>query len=338
MELPRYQKNSKIGEDGITVIKRIVESDLSWIFRPNHQEHDFGIDAYIDVVSEIGHVTGKTIAIQVKTGDSYFKEQNDFGWVFRGQMSHLNYYLNHDIPVLIILVDAKKQKAYWCHCDPNKTELAGENWKITVPESQELNINSKQEFLQFISPVKDYASQLEYFWKMNKTIQGAGILALIVDKPEIESMDCENILTAFERIQINPELIKSKRNKVDIWIHGYNDDPRELFQIDEVINWISKFLENVNGWAYFLSIINGASFLRVAQLCKMRFIEIPNSEYIENGVRRRRVEIDLTSGQEFLDLFFNDLNTFCDVHKIRDEINIEITESVVKYLACEKEE
>ena len=29
MELPIYQKNSKIGEDGITILKRIVESDLS---------------------------------------------------------------------------------------------------------------------------------------------------------------------------------------------------------------------------------------------------------------------------------------------------------------------
>ena len=43
----------------------------------NHKENDFGIDAFIDVIAEFGQVTGKTIAAQVKTGSSYFKEKNE---------------------------------------------------------------------------------------------------------------------------------------------------------------------------------------------------------------------------------------------------------------------
>lgn len=74
MKLPNYNNSSKKGEDGITIIKSIVEKELDWIFRPNHKEHDFGIDAYLDVIAEFGQVTGKTIAAQVKTGESYFKE------------------------------------------------------------------------------------------------------------------------------------------------------------------------------------------------------------------------------------------------------------------------
>ena len=121
MKLPKYDGPAKKGEEGATIVKAIVEEDLKWIFRKNHQENDFGIDAYIDLITDKNYVTGKSIAIQIKTGDSYFKEQNETGWIFRGKLKHLNYYLNHDIPVIIVLVDDQNKSAYWCLCDPSKT-------------------------------------------------------------------------------------------------------------------------------------------------------------------------------------------------------------------------
>ncbi len=60
MKLPQYDNSSKKGEDGATIVKAIVESELKWIFRKNHQETDFGIDAYIDLITEKGQVTGKS--------------------------------------------------------------------------------------------------------------------------------------------------------------------------------------------------------------------------------------------------------------------------------------
>jgi len=249
MDLPKYRNSSKIGEDGITILKQIVESELNWIFRINHKEHDFGIDAYLDIITEMGQITGKSIAIQVKTGDSYFKEPNEKGWVFRGQMSHLNYYMNHDIPVVIVLVDEKNQKAYWCHCDLNATQKAGDNWKITVPRRQKINSESKKELEKFVSPVKDYVSQMEHFWAFNKDVLYTYRLGLIVDKPEILELNYSNIVMVFERLQVNPDLISGMKNKVDIWIHGYNDDPRELYEIEEVKNWISQLLARKLGWS-----------------------------------------------------------------------------------------
>ncbi len=128
MQLPTYKKSSKLGEIGLSIVKDIIESELDWIFRKNHQEHDFGIDAYIDINTEFGHITGKSIALQVKTGASYFSETNSFGWVYRDSIEHLNYYLNHQIPVVIILVNNLERKVYWCLCDsekPNKLVRTG---------------------------------------------------------------------------------------------------------------------------------------------------------------------------------------------------------------------
>jgi hypothetical protein len=35
MDLPIYDKNAKKGEDGLTIVKRIVERELKWRFRKN---------------------------------------------------------------------------------------------------------------------------------------------------------------------------------------------------------------------------------------------------------------------------------------------------------------
>ena len=45
--------------------KKIIENQFEWIFKPTPLEHDFGIDACIDIVTEQRRVTGKYIGIQV---------------------------------------------------------------------------------------------------------------------------------------------------------------------------------------------------------------------------------------------------------------------------------
>lgn len=205
MKLPKYSETSKLGEDGITILKQIVEKELNWIFRYNHQEHDFGIDAYLDIINKQGQVTGKSIALQVKSGSSYFKEKNKFGWVFRDDLAHLNYYLNQETPVILILVNTIQSKAFWCHIDSDKTERTGKQWKITVPFKQRLCTNSKSELLSFILPVKDYVSQMEDYWGKNKMLKDSAILGLGVDKSEILKSDHRNMQLLFNRIQMTPD-------------------------------------------------------------------------------------------------------------------------------------
>jgi len=332
MKLPKYQKKTKLGEDGITILKRIVETKLEWIYRTNHQEHDFGIDAYIDIITNQGQVTGKSIAIQVKSGDSYFKEKNKFGWVFRDDLSHLNYYLNFQSPVILVLVNVSLNKAFWCHIDPNKTESTGVNWKITVPFKHRLSSKSKPELLKFVSPVKDYIPQLEHYWNVNKQLMNSGILALVVDKSEVLNSDYQNLDLVFNRMQATPELIEKLENKVDIWIDGYNDDERELYKIEEVKIWILSFMEKISGWSYFLSTSQGLAFLKLMFLCFINVKEISDSGISDIGIEQKKVDFDMKSGQPFFALFFKDLNAFTDKHGISDDENIVICERVMKEL------
>ena len=51
-------------------------SSQGWLFR-EQPVHDYGIDAQIEIVDGSG-ATGNLIAIQVKSGSSYFSESNHF--------------------------------------------------------------------------------------------------------------------------------------------------------------------------------------------------------------------------------------------------------------------
>lgn len=328
MDLPKYDKASKKGEDGITIVKTIVENELKWVFRKNHQENDFGIDAYIDVISETGHVTGKSIALQIKTGESYFKEKNDFGWVYRGEMKHLNYYLNHDIPVIIIIVD-NQETAFWTVCEPDKTIRAGQNWKINISSNQKLSRLSKVELEKHVSPVTDYVSQLEHFWKQNKTLLKFQKLILIVDKNSIERKNFSDIVSVFEKIQSNSELIMNYRNNIEISIHGYDNDSRELYEIIEVIEWLHLIVNKVEGWLYFLNISKAGHFLKLLFISNIQYELHPEN----NTQTQRYIEYDTEKAKDFVMILFKNFNAFCDKHNITDEVNEEISIKFLKFIS-----
>ena len=329
MKLPKYDNASKKGEDGITIVKTIVENELNWVFRKNHQETDFGIDAYIDVITETGHVTGKSIALQIKTGESYFKEKNDFGWVFRGEIKHLNYYLNHDIPVVIVLVDNLKREAYWTACEPEKTTRAGENWKINILSSQKLLKKSKSELEKYVSPVTDYVSQLEYFWEQNKMLLKFQKMILIVDKESIEKKNFNDIVSVFERIQSNSELIMNYKDNIEISIHGYDNDSRELFQIDEVREWLHQIVDKVEGWLYFLNMSENSQFLKLLFISNIQYELHPE----KNTQTKRYLEYNKEKAKDFVFVLFNNFNAFCERQNISDEVNKEISEKFLQFIS-----
>ena len=116
---PKRQKTDKTAEIGVNSVSRIVNDDFGWIFRRTHKEHDFGVDGYIDYVTKEGSVSGKFIAVQIKTGKSYLSLRGTNFW-YRDSIPHLNYFLNVPIPVVIIL------------CDPNTRICYGfDNLKLT---------------------------------------------------------------------------------------------------------------------------------------------------------------------------------------------------------------
>src|SRR5687767_1864862 len=116
---PQRTKSAHLGELGVSLVSRVVHEEFGWLFRRNHQENDFGIDAYIEVVTSNGSVTGQMLAVQIKCGASYFAETNRWGFVY--QTKHFNYLANCPIPVLLILCHPETNECYWVKFAPEET-------------------------------------------------------------------------------------------------------------------------------------------------------------------------------------------------------------------------
>jgi hypothetical protein len=71
-------------------------------------------------------------------------------------------------------------------------------------------------------------------------LKNAKRLVFNVLKEFITGRDDKALETGLNRLHVNTQLVETLKGKVDICIDGYNEDPRELYEIKEVIDWVNK--------------------------------------------------------------------------------------------------
>jgi len=57
--------------------------------------------------------TGKLIALQIKSGVSFFKEETEGSYVYRTGDKHVAYWVGHSMPVVLVLYNPETKEAYW---------------------------------------------------------------------------------------------------------------------------------------------------------------------------------------------------------------------------------
>jgi hypothetical protein len=95
---------------GLAKLEYIFGS-VGWLFREQTVE-DFGIDAQVEIIDK-NNSTGKLIAIQVKSGESYFSEQNENSVIYRPDTKHIEYWLKYAIPVIVVLFNPIDDMLIW---------------------------------------------------------------------------------------------------------------------------------------------------------------------------------------------------------------------------------
>lgn len=121
-----------------------VNRDLNWLFRPQTDQDDYGIDGFIEIKYD-DRVTGKMIAVQVKGSDGKFKEEisKSDHFVYYGEPKHYYYWIGHSLSVILILHDVEDGETYWVHVKREDVIGTPKAWKIYVPKSQKLNQHAK---------------------------------------------------------------------------------------------------------------------------------------------------------------------------------------------------
>jgi len=74
---------------------------------------DVGIDGQLEFVDAEGFATGRTLAIQVKSGPSFFQNRMIGGWKFYPGEKHRTYWERYPLPVILVLHDPEAGLSYW---------------------------------------------------------------------------------------------------------------------------------------------------------------------------------------------------------------------------------
>lgn len=131
----------QVDRDGVYAVANIVTKELNWVFR-EQPVSDYGIDAHIEICNEKEPV-GKLIGVQIKAGTSYFKEDMGEYIVFRGKQRHLEYWLKHSLPVIIVLYNPETKECIWEHINESTIVMINKsNWKINIPKNKVLSRSS----------------------------------------------------------------------------------------------------------------------------------------------------------------------------------------------------
>ena len=129
---------------GVYHIGELVNKQFGWIFREQPTD-DYGIDAIIETAGE-KHPTGQMIGVQIKTGKSYFSEQKADCVVFRFDKGHADYWLNHSLPVIIVLYDQEEDLCIWERVTKEDICPVSEtSYKIVIPLNHIFSSEAKEE-------------------------------------------------------------------------------------------------------------------------------------------------------------------------------------------------
>ncbi|MEU6222543.1 DUF4365 domain-containing protein [Streptomyces sp. NPDC047042] len=136
---------------GVSRAAYLVTTQLGWVFR-EQETSDIGIDAHIEVVDGVGlsggtsgRGTGRLLAVQIKSGASRFAKPTDLGWWFYCDANHVEYWINHSLPVTLMLFEPESEQIYWQHVNDETVIVAGQGHKVLVPLKNKLNDSCRDE-------------------------------------------------------------------------------------------------------------------------------------------------------------------------------------------------
>lgn len=244
MDLPIVKDTDDMGDYGVGLVTNAVQQ-TGHIFRPT-EKRDFGIDGQIEIViqgSEKRHATGRLIAIQIKCGPSYLK--NDIGdyYVHYCSTAHANYWESCSLPVILVLCNPDGGQCYWTVVNRESLSRTREGAKVMVPKSSHLNaskvvlaeIGQAGKVKQVSAPARIFVFPLNQEYGLNLNEDELGIL-------------CGEASLAFSRgenvqIEINFEIESLIANEADVIRSNSNqtiEQRKRLIDLETMNQWCTE--------------------------------------------------------------------------------------------------
>ena len=154
----------------------------------------------------------------------------------------------------------------------------------------------------------------------------ADFLQIIISREDIENFNFYPVKNTLLSLIGNREVVIKFNGRVILLIDGYNSDSRELFEIQQVRDFILKLDSFFPYWFYFISVGDGGSCIGFISraLCKWNKIMPGIGEY------------DPTDLVKFLSNHFIALNILVDKFNLPDFYIESITNRIITALGLKK--
>ncbi len=214
--MPRHNSIERIG---VSKTSLVIEEDLNWIFR-EQPIADVGIDAIIEK-SENGEPAGKFIAAQIKSGDSHFYNKNKYLSYYGITNIHYNYWLNLNLPVILIAYLPSTKTCYWQIINKKTLRKTKNKWKIDIPKTNILDSKSITKLDELVKEIKTQ-NVFSDFFKYDYDSEFSAELNILHDS--IESININKIWIR----KFSKSLSKFRNKHNDFQERGYTDKSAEI--------------------------------------------------------------------------------------------------------------
>jgi hypothetical protein len=105
---------------------------------------DVGIDGQLEYVNGSGLATGRIIALQIKSGPSFFTRDDGESWRFYPEEKHRLYWERFPMPVILVLHKPDTEETFWL--DVRQLYRSGSQDKhvgVSVPKAHEFKVTSR---------------------------------------------------------------------------------------------------------------------------------------------------------------------------------------------------
>jgi hypothetical protein len=148
---------------------------------------------------------------------------------------------------------------------------------------------------------------------------GVDFLQIVVDRADVESGSTETTLRLLQRLFETTETVKRFRGSVEVVFHGYNDDLRELYEIEEVCRYLILLDQVFPYWFYFASLEGQLLILLMIVECKHQ--KTPDGLVMNDKYQRAM----------FLERHFSAMNSIFEKYGFDESLNEALSKAIINY-------
>jgi len=156
---------------------------------------------------------------------------------------------------------------------------------------------------------------------VKRVIDSTDFLSIVVSRYEIETVNLSTIQNILINLLTDRSTMLSFFERVELGVSGYENDPRELWNIPEVKNYFKQLDEKFPYWFFFLS--KQGHGLKLIAFCCIDLIQITN----------KQVWLEPATMEIFYQSHFSAMNQVCEIAGVSDEENEKLTERVFNYFS-----